>query len=996
MKKYEFTAEQKALMESMRVPFAVYQFLDKRVVTLALSDGFCELFGYSDRKQAYYDMDHNMYKDDHPDDAARIADAAFRFATEGGEYNVVYRTRCRDGSGYRVIHAIGEHVYLPDGVRLAYVWYTDEGAFVPESTQKEAERESSAAALNRSLCDESTVHGARYDYLSGLPDMTYFFELAETERRLLAESGAESVMLFIDLSGMKYYNRKYGFDEGNALLRSFARLLAIYFGNESCSRFGQDHFAALTTADGLDSRLGQLFRDCRELNGGKSLSVRVGVYRIEPDCASISAACDRAKLACDSLRNIFVSCVKYFDDTMQKDADRKRYIIGSIDRAIEERWIKVYYQPIVRAVNGRVCDEEALARWDDPEKGLLSPAEFIPILEDARLIYKLDLYVLDRVLEKLQTQAAAGLHIVPQSINLSRADFEVCDIVEEIRCRVDAAGVGRDKVTIEITESIVGSDFEFMKEQIRRFRELGFPVWMDDFGSGYSSLDVLQSVKFDLIKFDMSFMRRFNENEGGRVILTELMKMAAALGIDTVCEGVETEDQIRFLREIGCSKLQGYYYAKPMPLEDILKRYELGVQIGFENPAESEYFETIGRTDLNDLAVLASEDQDEFHNFFDSMPAAIMEIRDGKIRVLRGNHSYRETMKRCFGVELDEGMELDFPPFSRPGYVDSLLRQCRRGEGCTLLEERLSDGSTLHSFARYIAANPVTGAVSIAMGVLSVSERKGTTYADIARALAADYFDLFYVDLDTEKFIAYSSDVGGEELAVERHGENFFAAARQDAYRLLHPDDVEGFVAQFTKENLVRALETKGAFTVTYRLMRETGSEYVHLKATRMHAGDSHIIIGVNSIDGQMRQKQMMDRLLKDQLTFGRVSALVGEFLCIYTVDPQTERYSEYSASAGYREFGVAREGEAFFDSARENGRSIVCKDDLPMYLERFTRENVMREIAERGRFTMFYRLLLDGVPQHVILRAAMCAESDGEKLLVGLNLLGVADRESE
>ncbi len=609
MEKYQFDAEQLRMMERMRVPFAVYQFINRRVVTLVLSDGFCSLFGYQNREQAYYDMDHNMYVNDHPDDAARIADMAYRFAVEGGQYNAVYRTRASDGSGWRIIHALGEHVLTPEGVRLAYVWYTDEGAFVPESdAEEQASPKRLGAALSRSLREESVRLGMHYDFLTGLPDMTHFFELAESERDSIRRSGDRPALLFIDLSGMKYYNRRYGFDEGNALLRAFARLLAIYFGNENCSRFGQDYFAALTPAEGLDRALGQLFRDCRELNGGKSLSVRVGVCLMEPDSTSISAACDRAKLACDGMRNLYVSCVKYFDESMQKDADVKRYIIGSFDRALEERWIKVYYQPIVRAVNGRVCDEEALARWEDPEKGPLSPAEFIPILEDARLIYRLDLYVLDRVLEKLKVLRAEGLHLVPQSLNLSRADFEVCDIVEEVRRRVDDSGLPRSPVTIEITESIIGSDFEFMKEQIQRFRDLGFPIWMDDFGSGYSSLDVLQSLRFDLIKFDMNFMRRFNENESGRVILTELMKMAAGLNIDTVCEGVETEEQLRFLREIGCSKLQGFYFCKPIPLSALLARYRSGGQIGFEDPAETGYYESIGRTDLFDLSALTGED----------------------------------------------------------------------------------------------------------------------------------------------------------------------------------------------------------------------------------------------------------------------------------------------------------------------------------------------------------------------------------------------------
>ena len=338
-------------------------------------------------------------------------------------------------------------------------------------------------------------------------------------------------------------------------------------------------------------------------------------------------ACDRAKIACDTLKSAYSSEFSYYDDTMKDAEDRQQFIIANLDKAIEEGWIKVYYQPIVRAVNGRVCDEEALARWIDPVKGFLSPGEFIPFLEEHRLIYKLDLYILECVLRKIHLLQDAGFHIVPQSINLSRSDFDTCDIVEEIRRRVDESGISRKMITIEITESIVGKDFEFMKAQINRFRELGFAVWMDDFGSGYSSLDVLQSLTFDLIKFDMRFLQNLHEGEKGKIILTELMKMATSLGLDTICEGVETQEQMQFLLETGCSKLQGYYFDKPIPVEKIIEKYEKGLQIGFEDPEQSQYYESIGRVNLHDLSAIAQESGKGLDNFYNTIPMAIIERR---------------------------------------------------------------------------------------------------------------------------------------------------------------------------------------------------------------------------------------------------------------------------------------------------------------------------------------------------------------------------------
>ena len=330
--------------------------------------------------------------------------------------------------------------------------------------------------------------------------------------------------------------------------------------------------------------------------------------------------------------------------------DNKQYILDNLDKALQEGWITAYYQPIIRAVNGRVCDEEALARWIDPVKGFLSPADFIPVLEEEKLIYKVDLHILDCVLEKIKHMVNTGHFMCSHSINLSRSDFDMCDMVQEIVTRVDKSGIPRDKINIEITESTLVNDFKFMLSQIEKFKRLGFSVWMDDFGSGYSSLNTLARIPFDLIKFDMVFLRNFDQGENSKIILAELMRMAASLGKDTVCEGVETAEQVEFLQEVGCSRLQGYYYCKPVSLEQILERYKTGTQIGFENPAESAYSQQIGEVNLHDLSILNQNDNKGFSNFFNTLPMAIMEIDSDMVRYVRANKAYSDFMEKYFFI----------------------------------------------------------------------------------------------------------------------------------------------------------------------------------------------------------------------------------------------------------------------------------------------------------------------------------------------------------
>ena len=586
---------------------------------------------------------------------------------------------------------------------------------------------------------------------------------------------------------------------------------------------------------------------------------------------------------------------------------------------------------------------------------------------------------------QIKKEQEFGLHIVPHSINLSRADFDACDIVDEIRLRVDKAGIPRDKITIEVTESIVSSAFDFMKAQIERFRRLGFPVWMDDFGSGYSSMDVLQSVQFDLIKFDMSFMQKLDEGDSGKIVLTELMKMATALGLDTVCEGVETESQIRFLREIGCAKLQGYYYSKPIPFSEILRRFETGdYRVGYENPEEVPYYEAVGRVNLYDFSVVANEEMASLHNFFNTLPMGIIEVNGDTTRFVRSNQSYRDFIKRLIGMDLSyEGT--DFAKYDA-AFMYNVVKTCCEQGIRSFYDEKLPDGSVVHSFARRIGINPVNGNIAVAVVVLSITDPdQSTTYADIARALATDYYVMYAVDLDTERFIEYSSPVGGQALAMERHGEDFFAASARDAKTRVYEEDLAFLLANFTKENVIKELDEQGVFTLTYRLVDTGTPMYVNMKITRMAPGSNRIIIGVSIIDSQMKQKEESDRIQREEASYARITALSGDYLGLYTVNPETGAYVEYIATDEYQTLGFAKTGEDFFCRGIEDGKRTVCPEDLPAYLEGFSREKVLREIRENGIFRLRYRLMIGGEAKPVLLKIVSVREHDGEKLIAGV-----------
>jgi diguanylate cyclase (GGDEF)-like protein len=718
MKKSDISKEDIFLLENCHIPCGIFQYTNNKVITLVLSAGFIELFDLKNREEAYDIMDNDMYRFCHPEDVAEVEEATAQFSLHDTPYSVYYRHKVRDH--YQVIHAMGKHFYMNEQ-KLAIIWYADEGKYDPSL---EFKNEQVIQNLINIFIQKDKLRIYQFDYLTGLPTVAHFFNLIETFylKNTLAYNETP-VVLFLDLNGTKYFNAKYGFAEGDKLIKAFARLLTSTFGNDCCCRFGLDRFCVYTTGEDIEKRLWKFFDACENINDGKTLPVRVGIYTFKDKNTEFSMACDCAKMACDSIKGLYVSRFVYFDNLMFEQAEKEKYILDHIDEAIEKEWIQVYYQPIVRAANGRVCDEEALSRWIDPEKGFLNPEDFISVLEDAKVIYKLDLFVTEKILKKMKKQADNGLYVVPVSVNLSRSDFESCDIVQEIYNRTKAANIEPEKLTIEITESIIGKDYDYMKSQIKRFQSLGYKVWMDDFGSGYSSLEILHDFQFDLIKFDMKFMQEFQKSEKSKILLSGLMRTVINLGIDTVCEGVENKKQVDFLKEIGCTKLQGFYYCKPIPLIEVFERYEKGIQIGFENPQESDYYSTLGKLNLYDLSAVTCNYGNIPDNIFNSFPMAIVEFENNIFRIIRGNSSYRKFIVEHFSYSPEKG-EADFENKidENAKLFKEAIAACKKQKEPLIIDEKFTDGCTVHLYLRQIAKNPITNVTAIVLVVLGIDK----------------------------------------------------------------------------------------------------------------------------------------------------------------------------------------------------------------------------------------------------------------------------------
>ncbi len=274
------------------------------------------------------------------------------------------------------------------------------------------------------------------------------------------------------------------------------------------------------------------------------------------------------------------------DDELKRQLAIRNYVISHLDEAIRKSYLEVYYQPIVRTDHGSVCCVEALSRWIDPVQGFLSPDEFVPALEDNLMITKLDLYLFREVCRHLKEEELSGHPLIPVSFNLSRQDFVFCDIFEAMESIVAEYNISRDLIRVEITESTAISNPELIHQVVWKMRMAGYQVWMDDFGSGYSSLNVLHEYEFDEIKLDMVFMRHFNEK--ARNIIRSIISMAKELGIRTLAEGVETKEQFDCLRDIGCEMVQGYLFSPPQPFDSLMQTLsQKGIPIEYDRICEN-------------------------------------------------------------------------------------------------------------------------------------------------------------------------------------------------------------------------------------------------------------------------------------------------------------------------------------------------------------------------------------------------------------------------
>ncbi|SDW68457.1 EAL domain, c-di-GMP-specific phosphodiesterase class I (or its enzymatically inactive variant) [Kandleria vitulina] len=460
-----------------------------------------------------------------------------------------------------------------------------------------------------------------FDKLTGLHNFSYLLERAGgfIEENL---DVSKTSVVFLNYISFLNYNNTRGFQKGNQLLKDTAALLVEKFPNSLVCRLSEDHFVVVSDLD-VENILEEIHDEAYKLAPGDFMELKAGVYYFKND-DDVSVAVDNAKLACDEIRRNLEKYICVFKPEMKRFNEMTQYVVDNFERAINEKLIKVYYQPVIRTSTKTLCGFEALARWDDPEYGLLSPAVFIPPLEETHMIQRLDIYVINEVCRMLRERIDQHLDVVPVSFNLSRIDFLIGDIVSTIESIIKKYNISKELIHIEIVERIVGG--QFIKKEIQRLYDAGFSIWIDDFGSGYSSLNILKDFAFDEIKIDMEFLRNFNSKS--QSIIASTVGMAKEIRVHTLAEGVETKEHFDFLCSIGCEKVQGYYFGKPAPLDDVLQHCkDKGLDI--ETKEWSKYYQELSSV-----------------NLLNRSPTIVLERRDQEIYLLNYNGEFKNFVKR--------------------------------------------------------------------------------------------------------------------------------------------------------------------------------------------------------------------------------------------------------------------------------------------------------------------------------------------------------------
>lgn len=486
---------------------------------------------------------------------------------------------------------------------------------------------------------EKLIYLLGHDTLTGIYNREFF--LKKVEIKLLNATKDNYYLVLFDIAHFKVINDLFGRNIGDLILQRFAELLnEIYQEDALFGRLEADHFGLCIKISDfhVEDVINYLEKELNEIISNYEITIHVGIYIIHDTTVSVELMCDRARLALTHVKDNYLKKYAIYGDELRRALLREQQIVSEMNTALEEGQFQFYLQPVFSIASSSPICAEALVRWMHPIEKMIPPDKFIPIFEKNGFITKLDYYIWESVCQFLHNRIKMGKEVIPISVNISRINLYnpnffniICDLVKKYE-------MDPKYLRLEITESAYMDNAKQLSELVQKLREKGFLVLMDDFGSGYSSLNMLMDIPVDILKLDMRFMGSVGNSGRAANLLTSVVRMAKWLDIDVLAEGVETKAQLDFLRGIACDKIQGYYYSRPLPIEEFDKLMEEKryLQVKKEDDTINKQFDLSAFLNSSEVANVI------FNGIIDGL--GIYELDNNKLEVLRVNDGYYEIM----------------------------------------------------------------------------------------------------------------------------------------------------------------------------------------------------------------------------------------------------------------------------------------------------------------------------------------------------------------
>lgn len=453
------------------------------------------------------------------------------------------------------------------------------------------------------------INQLQYDRLTGLYSREFFYQ--KVQERLSEDPEQDYCIVCSNIENFKLINDVFGSQAGDRLLKEVAGIAKRMVGSTGfCGRFSADRFLCLQKQEQAQKGRDNFgnFGDLELSPLLKNAVMRWGIYQITDRSISVEQMCERALLAANSIKGQYNQFFAVYDDSLRNKLLREQVITEAMESALSEGQFTVYYQPKYSLNGNCMVGAEALVRWIHPKWGFISPGEFIPLFEKNGFIHRLDLYVWESVCATLREWQDKGYPILPVSVNVSRADVYLGDLGDTFLQLVEKYRISPANLHLEITESAYAENPDKIVSTVEKLRKIGFIVEMDDFGSGYSSLNTLSQMKPDVLKLDMHFVRNETAKPVQQSVLRDVVAMAHRMGLSIVAEGVETGDQLDRLQAVGCDCVQGYYFAKPMPAaeyEELLKAY---------HPQAEKVLYAVQKAEAEQYSLLIVDEDAEYRN----------------------------------------------------------------------------------------------------------------------------------------------------------------------------------------------------------------------------------------------------------------------------------------------------------------------------------------------------------------------------------------------